>query len=249
MGWVEEGKRRAGTRQGLGFSIGQADLASGWAFDQLWHIWLPPGPSHCNGGGISKGVLGQQPFVELHLGQREPNAPWSSGQHVEPCPSLCSSLIPLFWICVLQPCDWHLAGLLMPWRNICINVEVCIYVSVTVQPCQNHFISSVKISVEKKIRGFWSPMRHCVSLWVREEVGKTVSLQSCSPDPAISMSDMVCAVWLVIVTRFALPFGKGRNKSRQCFTEDSIWLWKICATWLILCKGHQNYNCVPHERW
>lgn len=131
----------------------------------------------------------------------------------------------------------------------CDYVEVCVYLSVRVQPCQTHFISSVKISVEKKIQGFWSPMQDCVSSWVREEFGKTVSLRSCSPDPAISMSDMVCAVWLVIITRFALPFGKGRNKSRQCFTEDSIWLWKICATWLILRKGHQNCNCVPHERW
>lgn len=56
MGWVEEGKRRAGTRQGLGFSIGQADLASGWAFDQLWHIWLPPGPSHCGATLGAKGA-------------------------------------------------------------------------------------------------------------------------------------------------------------------------------------------------
>lgn len=79
-----------------------------------------------------------------------------------------------------------------------------------------------------------------VSLRVGEEIGKTVSSQSCSPDLAISMSDVVRAVWLVvIVTRFALPFGKRRNKSRQCFTEDSIWLRKSCATWLILCKGHK----------
>lgn len=121
--------------------------------------------------------------------------------------------------------------------RLCGSMHLCVCGGSTTP---NPLYFQCKKSQWRKIQGFWSPMQRCVSLWVGEEIGKTVSSQSCSPDLAISMSDVVCAVWLVIVTRFVLPFGKGRDKSRQCFTEDSIWLWKSCATWLILCKGHES---------
>lgn len=82
-------------------------------------------------------------------------------------------------------------------------------------------------------------MQRCVSLALGEAVGKSVSPQSCSPDLAFSTPGVVCALWLVTVTRAVLLSGKGRNKSRQCFTENGVWPWKSCATWLILCKGHE----------
>lgn len=92
----------------------------------------------------------------------------------------------------------------------------------------------------KNIPAFWSPMQCCVSPALGEAVGKAVSPQSCSPDLAFSTPGAVRALWLVVtVTRAALLSGKERNKNRQCFTEDSVWPWKSCATWLILCKGHE----------
>lgn len=91
----------------------------------------------------------------------------------------------------------------------------------------------------ENIPAFWSPMQCCVSLALGEAVGKAVSPQSWSPDLAFSTPGAVCALWLVVtVIRAALLSGK-ESKSRQCFTRDCAWPWKNCATWLILCKGHE----------
>lgn len=108
-------------RQGLSFSLAQTALESGDPLAGGGTFGSLPTPAVTLGVTSLSRPLAQQIFVELLLGQREPNVPQSLRQRVEPCPSLCSLLILLLWICVLQPCHWHLAGMLMPGRNICVN--------------------------------------------------------------------------------------------------------------------------------
>lgn len=115
------GEQEARVRQGLSFSLAQTGLESGGPLAGCGTSGSLPTPTAALGVASPRGPLGQQLFVELLLGQREPNVPQSLGQRGEPRPSLCSLLILLLWICVLQPCRWRLAGVLMPGRNICVN--------------------------------------------------------------------------------------------------------------------------------
>lgn len=67
-------------RQGLSFSLAQTSLESGGPLAGCGTSGSLPTPTVALGVASPRGPLGQQLFVELLLGQREPNVPQSLGQ-------------------------------------------------------------------------------------------------------------------------------------------------------------------------
>lgn len=150
------GEQEARVRQGLSFSLAQTVLENGDPLAGCGTFGSLPAPAVTLGMAPPRGPLGQQLYVELLLGQREPNVPQYSGQWGQPCPSLCSLLILPLWICVLQPCRWHLAG--EKYLPKCDYVGVSACASLAAQPCPSRSICRAKMAVGKKISAFWSPM-------------------------------------------------------------------------------------------
>lgn len=97
------GEHKARVRQGLGFSLVQTGLESGDPLAACGTFGSLPTPAVMLGVASLRAPLGQQLFVELLLGQREPNVPQYLGQQGQPCPSFCSLLILLLWILCFNP--------------------------------------------------------------------------------------------------------------------------------------------------
>lgn len=161
MGWREQGKK--GVRMSFGFSIAQTDLASEWAFDWLQHIWPH---SWCWGwhlwGDTWISSLLFCGVAPLPKGAKCPTVLEAMLQALSKPLFLTNFAAPYLWAAALWLALGWTADALKKYLYKCDYVWVWVCVPVWVQLQQTHFISSVKITMEKNLRFLKSHAMLCV---------------------------------------------------------------------------------------